>query len=242
MREQIKKTINILVITSYIVAVGCLLLSPGMIYSAATEEGVAAVVIYKNTLVYPVIVLSYMTAIMGVLICCLRFVHSGSRRQKVLSVLLVISSAFSIYSSHYFLRHYSLPYNKKICRMNMRNILGAMSQYIHEYGVTPPADQWCDALQEHMNKRIPDYNSDHWFICPGGGEGRCHVAANPNVNIDSPPGIVWFFDSYAGWNQNGGKELLNSANHEGKGCYVIFWNRGGINFINKEDFDDLKWE
>ena len=42
------------------------------------------------------------------------------------------------------------------------------------------------------------------------------------------------------WNQAGGPELLTAEHHNGEGAIILF-NNGSVQFIEKEDFNDLNW-
>lgn len=43
------------------------------------------------------------------------------------------------------------------------------------------------------------------------------------------------------WNQVGGKEILTTEYHKGRGCHVLFTD-GSVRFVKKEDLDTLRWE
>jgi prepilin-type processing-associated H-X9-DG protein len=68
---------------------------------------------------------------------------------------------------------------------------------------------------------------------------------NKNVeNLDArtlPPDMVLLFETYPGWNQSGGPEILTTDNHQGDGCNVLFGD-GRVEFVKTEHLDDLKWK
>jgi hypothetical protein len=52
--------------------------------------------------------------------------------------------------------------------------------------------------------------------------------------------MVLFFESKPGWNQVGGPELLNTTNHNGRGCNVTFGGGPG-EFVPTSKLGDLQW-
>lgn len=233
-----KKYNQKLLAIGYLIALPCLFLSMGMNYSI--KVGAWGVLLFRDLVVYPVLFASCLTGIVGTIKCFVGFVQNDKKHMKALSFMLIFVSSFSIYGSHYFLQHYCYPYNIFKCQLQLRNLFEAMTAYRHNYDAFPPANQWCDALYQHMKKRDPDFNFDHRFVCAGGSEGRCNFALNPNVTKSSHEDIVLIYDTVAGWNIYGGREMMNLNNHEGKGCNVLFVN-GTIKFIPKDKIDDLKW-
>jgi len=66
-----------------------------------------------------------------------------------------------------------------------------------------------------------------------------------NKNIEklgtaAPPDMVLLFETYPGWNQVGGPEILTTDNHQGDGCNVLFVD-SHVEFIKTEYLNDLKW-
>ena len=98
----------------------------------------------------------------------------------------------------------------------------------------PTADSWCDLLMMHTKV------TEDLFKCPGLEKGRCTFAVNPNCKPNSIVDTVLLFETRDGWNQHGGPELLNTKNHGGKGCNILF-NDGRVEFVPKKRFDELKW-
>jgi hypothetical protein len=111
-----------------------------------------------------------------------------------------------------------------------------MSFYAHEYdGKYPPADTWCDSLIEL------DIVDEKHFRCPGNKKERCSYALNPYCAPNSPNDVVLLFETKGGWNQYGGRELLTTQNHRGKGCNVCF-NDTYVEFVKTEDVGKLRWK
>lgn len=60
------------------------------------------------------------------------------------------------------------------------------------------------------------------------------------LGTKAPSNMVLLFESYPGWNQSGGPEILTTDNHHGEGCNVLF-NDLHVEFVKTEDINDLKW-
>ncbi len=119
--------------------------------------------------------------------------------------------------------------------------------YAHHGSVLPAPAQWCDALARFCREtRQTDLRAD--FKCPGGHEGRCHYALNPECRPDSPPDTVLLFETNAGWNQCGGPELFTFDHHDPPGGCVLLkgvdLGRPGseVKFIRtQEQLRQLRW-
>jgi len=123
---------------------------------------------------------------------------------------------------------------RKRCAANLRSLAIAMLIYTTgDYAM--PADKWCDLLIEGGY-----VESEKQFRCPADEKGPCSYALNPNCKPTSVPDMVLLFESNGGWNQFGGAELLNTENHKGKDCNVVFNDRH-TEFVKKEKFGELKW-
>jgi prepilin-type processing-associated H-X9-DG protein len=82
------------------------------------------------------------------------------------------------------------------------------------------------------------------FVCKGAKEGPCNYALNKyiaDLGTTSDPDIVVFFETYPGWNQIGGPEILTTENHKGDGCNVVFLD-SHVEFIYTRDIHKLKWK
>ena len=162
-----------------------------------------------------------------------RICGSNSRlKGKKLAILGICGAMLSIAFSLFAICPTT---NTKMCKANL-DALGTRIVYFyapkHE-GNYPPVSSWCDSI--FLN------GGESRYICPSAGQGRCHYAINPNAKKNSPDDMVLLFESNAGWNQFGGPELLNTENHRGKGCNILF-NDGAVKFVKKEDLDKLRWE
>ena len=128
---------------------------------------------------------------------------------------------------------------RKRCAANLRAIGRCMLTYTTgDYPM--PTDKWCDLLVEFGKRRKDMAAIEKWLKCPANKNGRCHYA----INVSSPrshPRKVLLFEAKAGWNQVGGPELLNTDNHNGKGCNVLF-NDLHVEFVKTEELAKLKWK
>jgi len=121
------------------------------------------------------------------------------------------------------------------CAANLTQISFMMVMYINDYDEQyPTADRWCDLLEPYSG------SNEKIFVCPAAGDGRCHYAINPNAKPSSHPYMVLLFETYPGWNQAGGPEILTTENHYGEGCNILFVDLH-VQFVKTEDLDDLKW-
>ncbi|MHC4230727.1 MAG: H-X9-DG-CTERM domain-containing protein, partial [Planctomycetota bacterium] len=57
----------------------------------------------------------------------------------------------------------------------------------------------------------------------------------------APADTVLLFETYPGWNQAGGPEILTVENHEGDGCNIVFAD-GHAEFVKTQALNDLRWK
>ena len=60
------------------------------------------------------------------------------------------------------------------------------------------------------------------------------------LGTSAPPDMVLLYETYPGWNQAGGPEILTVENHQGDGCNVLFVD-GHVAFVRQEDLPQLRW-
>jgi hypothetical protein len=147
--------------------------------------------------------------------------RTGSRgRRKLTTVATVVSVAgillefTAVVPATQGLRSYA-------CSQNLENLTLALAMYAGDNGVFPPSDSWCDRL-------FPDYvKNDMAFVCPERKHLRCGYAYNEALSevnpetIKTPPHkTIIIFESDAGWNAAGGRELLvEKPRHRGGDWY-----------------------
>jgi prepilin-type processing-associated H-X9-DG protein len=129
--------------------------------------------------------------------------------------------------------------NRTMCGCNLRVLGASLKCYAkNNYDRYPMGSKWCDLL---INDANVAHIQEKLFVCPSGGEGRCHYAMNPNCEPNSPGDMVLLFETKGGWNQFGGPELLTFENHNGKGCNVLF-NDGRVEFVTPKNVGKMKWK
>lgn len=128
---------------------------------------------------------------------------------------------------------------RMVCGSNMAAIGRAMLTYANDYNdMLPTPSKWCDLLIEH------GYVTKEQFKCQGAVRGPCNYAMNKNIEkigMNGPPDMVVLFETYPGWNQVGGSEILTTANHRGEGCNMLYMDNH-VYFEKIEDLQKLKWE
>jgi hypothetical protein len=126
--------------------------------------------------------------------------------------------------------------NQVICGMNISGLGKTMAVYANDYdGEYPTADRWCDLVIEL------EYVHEKQFRCPANKKQRCSYALNPYCGPNSPNDVVLLFETKGRWNQYGGRELLSTHNHGGKGCHVCF-NDLRVRFVKSEELGKLRWK
>lgn len=132
---------------------------------------------------------------------------------------------------------------KVVCANNMTALGKAMYVYAGDCdGKFPTSSEWCDLLIEYADV------DEHMFRCPGTLSGIdtspriCSYAMNENVeDVDAPGDMVLLFETDAGWNQSGGREMLITTDrHRNGGCNILFVD-GNVEFIKTADLEELKW-
>ena len=198
-------------------------------------------------------ILSYLTlftTMVPALICGILAVFkieksAGRLKGRGLAIAGIAVSGVSLFVLPIFLailmpalaRTRALAY-QMVCGTNMSGLGRAMFIYASENNNTfPTPSKWCDLLIENTDV------SAEIFLCRGSNEGPCSYAMNENIkntDVNNPSDIVLLFETYPGWNQFGGPEILSIDNHAGEGCNVMYLD-GRVEFIKQENFNNLRW-
>jgi hypothetical protein len=103
----------------------------------------------------------------------------------------------------------------------------------------PPAATWCDAIRTSTG-------SDKPYQCPmGKSNARCSYAFNAKLGgmdknkID--PHTVMIFESDAGWNANGGPELMISKPRHAR-VFVVAFADGSVQQLRESQLKTLRWD
>jgi len=127
---------------------------------------------------------------------------------------------------------------RKVCNTNLSGLSKAMMLYTYDYDRYPTPQKWCDLLIEYCEV------APQSFVCKGAPEGPCNYALNKNIaklGTSTQGDIVLLFETYPGWNQVGGPEIINTGNHQGWGCNVAFVDMH-VEFVRTTDIEYLKWK
>lgn len=130
------------------------------------------------------------------------------------------------------------PQQRVVCGSNLAGLGKAMLIYASDNnGIYPTPSKWCDLLIKDTDV------SKKEFLCPLVHKGPCNYAMNKNIEklgTKAPPDMVLLFDSKPGWNQSGGPEIVNTENHQGDGCNILF-NDTHVRFVRASDINGLQW-
>ena len=162
---------------------------------------------------------------------------------KISSLLIVLSCICFILASYPVLNPAPMRAKRIVCWSNLDSLSRAMILYAaYNEGILPTPSKWCDLLSEHGNV------TKKRFKCPGAKKGPCNYAMNRNLKnigslntVKAPHDIVCLFETYPGWNQVGGSEIITTAYHDDNGCNVVFLD-GHVTFVFKKDLHKLKWK
>jgi hypothetical protein len=128
------------------------------------------------------------------------------------------------------------------CARNLRDLLSEFPWDDNGKVIYPKPSRWCNSITRHYWGGRRNKNISKYFKCPSVGEDGCNYAMNSNCKSDSPPDMVFLFETKAGWNQHGGPELFTFDNHDPRGGCVLL-NDGTVKFIRtEEELHSLRWE
>jgi hypothetical protein len=102
----------------------------------------------------------------------------------------------------------------------------------------PAATNWCDAISVEAG-------SPKIYVCPSAPDIRSGYAYNAQLSgledAKVDPGTVMFFESDAGWNASGGRELMITKPRHG-GRYVIGLADGSVQQVTQAQLQNLRWD
>jgi len=130
--------------------------------------------------------------------------------------------------------------HKMECMTNVRNLAIAMNMYACDYdGFPTPADRWNESLDEYVGNRSA-------LTCPKSPQSRSacafvSVLSTAGVEaVSDPSRQISIFESDAGWNAAGGKELLpRTPRHLGGDNYGFV--DGHATWFPRTAVDELEW-
>ena len=109
-------------------------------------------------------------------------------------------------------------------------------------GHFPPAATWCDAIQPEAG------GNNQLFRCPAtDSTNRCGYAFNAKLGgLDEGKvnqQTVMIFESDAGWNANGGRELMiTTARHNHRRTFIVAFADGSMQQVSETQFKMLRWD
>ncbi len=128
------------------------------------------------------------------------------------------------------------------CMNNLKQITLAAHMYADSHGDKfPPAESWCDALQQSGA-------TERTLKCVAAArDSRCDYAINRQVagmqlnQIRSPMNTVLFFESDGGWNASSGAEMVASPLRHNRTTCVGFVD-GHVEVVTEQRLNELRWE
>ena len=102
---------------------------------------------------------------------------------------------------------------------NLSSLGNALLSYAGDNeGKYPKAEKWCDLLEPYIKKRERVFVYSFW------GKKLCYYAMNPDIDSNSSPNTIVFFESRAGWNLSGGPFLIDKSRFINKDWSCVVFN------------------
>jgi competence protein ComGC len=125
------------------------------------------------------------------------------------------------------------------CVNNVKQLGLAVKMYAVDHNdKLPSAVNWCDAIQGYVQSPKP-------FQCAADPSLRCAFAYNRKLDGlkegDIDPQTVLFFESSAGWNAAGGRELFNAHKHS-RTRIVVGFADGSVQQLPRSQLETLRWD
>ena len=125
------------------------------------------------------------------------------------------------------------------CVNNLKQLGLAVRIYNGDNGDKyPTANKWCDTI-------INEAGTPSIYVCPSATALRSGYAFNAKLSgmeegkVD--PSTVMIFESDAGWNASGGKELMITKPRHGN-RYVVGMADGSVQQISEAQLSELRWD
>jgi hypothetical protein len=133
-----------------------------------------------------------------------------------------------------------------VCRFHNKTLFSAIQMYAADYDDTlPEASSWCELVSPYI--KDPGEKLEWVFLCPKARKLQCAYAYNDSLNraklsqITQPENLIALFESNAGWNAHGGKELLVKEPRHLRGDYYGFAD-GHVTWMSREKLSEYRWE
>ena len=126
------------------------------------------------------------------------------------------------------------------CMNNEKQLALAVIIYSNDHtNHFPPAATWCDAIKTSVG-------SEYVFKCAvADSTNRCDYAFNAKLDGMTEgkvnPKTVIIFESDAGWNANGGSELLPAKARHLRKYYVVAFADGHVEAVTQSRLNTLRW-
>jgi Domain of unknown function (DUF4190)/GYF domain 2 len=126
------------------------------------------------------------------------------------------------------------------CLYNEKQLALAALIYADKHGnQLPQAATWCDDIK-------PFVTSEKVFKCPStDANGRCDYAFNAKLDGLNESKVdratVMIFESYGGWNANGGPELMIDKSRHGQ-IFMVAFADGSVQQLPESQLSTLRWD
>lgn len=128
----------------------------------------------------------------------------------------VVLSALATFSAALLVPRVQHGYRTFACTANVENIAQALQMYLTEHDHFPPAGGWCDALEEYV-RNVKVFQCPERFDLNSGYAFNAALDRLPSSGVPQPLRTIAVFESDAGWNASGGRELLVKKPRHGGG-------------------------
>ena len=125
------------------------------------------------------------------------------------------------------------------CQVNIKQLSLGLMMYAVDYNDHwAPADRWCDVTYPYVKNQSV-------YVCPDLPQYRGSYGHNerlsmtPLKSVSSPADTPTVFDATGGWNQYGGRSLVN---YRHQGVANVGFADGHAQALTKADTDRLQWQ